>query len=85
MAQPNDDYKYPDELTVNGGRVVRLSKISDDTILKIGKHKIRAGDIPTVAARLSCGDTIRGIAFQQGNVVFCEKHHDNVFVAEVID
>lgn len=78
--------RYADSLTTSDGRSIRIASLPADKIVRVGpKHtRIRVGDIPLNAVRLSCGDTVRGIALEKGNVMFCEKHHDNVFVAEVV-
>jgi len=77
-------HKYPDEIEVDGGKVVRLSQLSDNAVIRVHKHPIRVGDIPLTAAQLTCGHVIRGIALKEQDVVFCEDHAQNSFVAMIL-
>lgn len=76
--------KYPDEITLDSGKVVRISKLPNEYVLKIQGHKIKVADIPMVAARLNCGCLIRGIALAKRDIFFCDLHHQDTFVAEIL-
>jgi hypothetical protein len=78
--------RYPDTIETSEGKLVRLSDLRPDQTIRIGKHHtaIKVKNIPITVALLSCGDVVRGIAFNEGNVVFCETCHENKFVAELL-
>lgn len=78
MATQN---KYPDEITTDGGKKVRISQLKPNDKVKIHNHSIRVGDIPLSAVELTCGHTVRGIALQMNDIVFCEEDQQNSFVA----
>ena len=86
MTQVQPDRRYPDSIETSDGRMVRVSNLRPNQTIKIGKGRvaIKVKDIPMTAALLSCGDIVRGIAFTKGDVVFCEKHHDDVFVEDLL-
>jgi len=78
--------RYPDSIETSDGKLVRISDLQPNQTIRIGKHRIavKVKDIPITVALLSCGDVVRGIAFKEGNVVFCETHHENKFVEELL-
>lgn len=76
--------RYPDELTLDSGKVVRVTTLPADFILKIHGRKIKVADIPMVAARLNCGCLIRGIALAKRDIFFCDLHHMDTSVAEIL-
>jgi hypothetical protein len=81
-----EEIKYADSIRTDNGRMVRLSQIRPDTVLRIGGHELKAELIAAkmVGALLACGDTVRGIAISQGDVIFCEKHGEDEFVADIV-
>lgn len=76
--------KYPDEITLDSGKTVRVTNLPANFILKIHGRKIKVADIPMVAARLNCGCLIRGIAIAKRDIFFCDLHHMDTFVAEIL-
>lgn len=78
--------RYPDSIETSEGNLVRISDLRPDQTIRIGKHRIavKVRDIPITVALLSCGDVVRGIAFNEGNVVFCETCHENKFVEQLL-
>jgi hypothetical protein len=84
MKQQQVIHKYPDELTVDGGRNVRISQLSPNAIVKIHNHAIRVGDIPLTAAELKCGHVVRGVALQDKDIIFCEEDQANSFVVLIL-
>lgn len=78
--------RYPDSLETSDGKIVRVASLRPEQVLTIGKSrmKIKVSDIPMTVGLLTCGKTVRGIAFAQGNVVFCEEHHANEFIEEIV-
>lgn len=78
--------KYPDTLETSDGKFVRLSQLAPEKTLYIGKKRVavKVKDIPLTAALLTCGHIVRGIAFSQGNVIFCEEHSDEEIVEEIL-
>lgn len=76
--------KYPDSVTLDSGKTVRVSTMHPDATLTIHGRKIKVSDIPLVVARLKCGCVIRGIAIAKRDIVFCENHHDESYVTEVL-
>jgi hypothetical protein len=75
---------YGDSITLDNGKTVRLSKLPLDAVITIRGRKIKVADIPLVAAKLKCGCLIRAIAVQKRDVIFCDEHHVESFVVEVI-
>lgn len=75
---------YGDGIKLDNGRFVRLSKLPADEVITIRGKQIKVADIPLVAARLKCGCMIRGIAVELRDVIFCDEHHVESFVVEVI-
>lgn len=78
--------KFPDTLETSDGTLVRLSLLSPNKTLYIGKRRIavKVKDIPQTSALLTCGAIVRGIAFTEGNVVFCEEHRVDEIVEEIV-
>lgn len=76
--------KYPDSITLDSGKTVRVSTMNPNATLKIHGRTIRVADIPLVAVRLKCGCVVRGIAIAKRDIVFCENHHDESYVTEVL-
>jgi len=74
---------YSDSVHTKNRGLVRLTELRPDEKLLIGSRWVKAGDIPLTAAFLSCGHSIRGIALQEKDVIFCETCHQDVFVATV--
>lgn len=75
---------YGDGIKLDNGKYVRLSKLPLDSVIEIKGRKIKVADIPLVAAKLKCGCLIRAIAVQKRDVIFCDEHHIESFVVEVI-
>jgi hypothetical protein len=75
---------YGDGIKLDNGRFVRLSKLPLDEVITLRGRKIKVADIPLVAARLKCSCLIRGIAVELRDVIFCDEHHVESFVIEVI-
>jgi hypothetical protein len=75
---------YGDGIKLDNGRFVRLSKLPLDEVITIRGKQIKVADIPLVAARLKCGCLIRGIAVQLKDIIFCDEHHLESVVVEVI-
>lgn len=80
-----DVKKFPDSITLDSGRTVRLSQLSPNTAITIMGRTINAGDIPLVAVTLKCGCYMRGIALKEKDIVFCETHKEDTTVVEVIN
>jgi hypothetical protein len=78
--QPLTQHKYPDEIEIEGGRMVRLSQLNKDKMINVRGHSIRVGDIPLTAVELNCGHVVRGIALQEKDILFCEEHQQNSVV-----
>ena len=78
--------KYPDSIETSEGKIVRLSELNPEKIIHIGHTRtpIKVKDVPLTAVLLSCGDMVRGIAFSPGDLIFCEKHHDEIIVEEIL-
>jgi hypothetical protein len=78
--------RFPDTLETSDGTLVRLSLLKPEKTIYIGKRRIpiKVKDIPQTSALLTCGVIVRGIAFTQGNVVFCEKHQEDEIVEEIV-
>lgn len=77
--------KYPDEIKIDSGKTVRVSTLPENYILKIHGRKIKVSDIPLVAARLKCGCYIRGIALARRDIYFCDLHHTDSYVVQIIN
>jgi len=78
--------RYPDSIETSDGKTVRLSTLRPNQTIRIGRSRtaVKVKDIPITAALLKCGHIVRGIAFAQGDVVFCEEDHEDMFVEEVL-
>lgn len=76
--------KFPDSVTLDNGKTVRVSQLPSDAEVTIMGRTIKASDIPLVAATLKCGCYLRGIALTVKDVIFCETHQKDSFVAEII-
>ena len=76
--------KYPDEITTDSGKTVRVTTLNPEYKLKIHGRTIRVADIPMVAARLNCGCHVRGIALVKRDIFFCDLHHVDTYVAEIL-
>lgn len=75
---------YGDTIKLDNGKVVRLSQLDHEDVIQIRGKEIRVADIPLVAAQLKCGCLIRAIAVQKRDIIFCDKHHQESFVVEVV-
>jgi len=77
---------YPDSLTTSDGKVVRLSLLNPNYTVRIGPKRtpVKVKDIPLTAGLLTCGHIVRGIAFSQGNVIFCEEHGEEEIVEKIV-
>lgn len=75
---------YPDAITLDSGKVVRITTMNPDAYVRIQGRSIRVGDIPMSVGRLNCGCIMRGIAIGLNNVFFCESHKDNSYVVEIV-
>jgi len=75
---------YPDEITLDNGRKVRLGSLSSSDVITVQGHRIRVADIPLVVVNLKCGCMSKGIALTLNDIVFCEKHQDTSSVVEVL-
>lgn len=86
MAENN--IKYADSLEVDAGhnetQTVRITKMRPNDTVRVHGRRIKVGDIPITVAILKCGHVVRGIAFEVDNVVFCEQHQEDDFVAEIL-
>jgi hypothetical protein len=84
----NTHQRYADSIETSEGKIVRLSLLPPEQVIHIGKGRtktsIKVKDIPLTEALLSCGDIVLGIAFKPGNVVFCDKHADEMIVEELV-
>lgn len=81
MARKNNNTtKYSDSIHTKNLGLVRLTEIDPETELFIGNRWVIAGDIPLTAALLKCGHHIRGIALQEGDIIFCDSCHDESYV-----
>jgi hypothetical protein len=76
--------KFPDSITLDNGKTVRVSQLPDNAEVTILGRKIKASAIPLVAANLKCGCYIRGIALHPKDVIFCETHKVESFVVGII-
>lgn len=76
--------RFPDSITVDSGKTVRVSTMNPNVVLKIHGRSVKVADIPLVAARLKCSCVIRGIAITKRDIVFCENHHEESYVTEVL-
>lgn len=78
--------RYPDSIETSDGKMVRVTTLNPNHILTIGKNrtKIKVSDIPITVGLTTCGKIIRGIAFTQGNVIFCEDHQKDEFIEEIV-
>lgn len=76
MTTEYKEHRYADSIETSDGKWVRISTMNPNATIKIGPRRVRVrvGDIPMNVATLTCGEILRGIAFTEGNVVFCEKH-----------
>jgi hypothetical protein len=81
MKEPR---RFHDSVTLDNGKTVRISALPEEAEIKIMGRTIKVSDIPLVAASLKCGCYIRGIALKQRDVIFCETHQKDSFVAEII-
>lgn len=76
--------RNPYELKTDNG-VIDISKQRNlNKTIKINGHRIRISEIPITGATLSCGHTVRGIAFSLGDLVYCDKHDDKFTEASII-
>jgi hypothetical protein len=75
---------YADTITLDSGKVVRVTAMDPNAYVKIHGRSIRVGDIPMSVGTLNCGCIMRGIAISLNNVFFCEKHKDNSYVVEIV-
>jgi len=64
----------PDTIHLDNGRTIKVATANPDLRVRIHGRNIRVGDIPLTAAKLGCGHIIRGIAFQQNDLIFCNEH-----------
>lgn len=78
--------RYPDSIETSDGYFVRLSSLRPDQTIRITKKRIpvKASDIPMTAVLTTCGLVVRGIAFEEGDVIFCEQHGVDERVEEVL-
>lgn len=78
--------RYADTLVTSNGKEVRVATLNPNTVLQVGprRTRVKVKDIKITTGRLSCGHIVRGIAFDKGNVVFCEDHHDDAHVVEML-
>ncbi len=78
--------RYPDSIETSDGYYVRLSSLRPDQIIRITKKRIpvKASEIPMTAVVTTCGLVVRGIAFQKGDVIFCETHGADEFVENIL-
>lgn len=76
--------KFHDSITLDNGKTVRISALPDEAEIKIMGRTIKVSDIPLVAVTLKCGCYLRGIALKEKDVIFCETHKKDTFVAEII-
>lgn len=74
--------RYSDSISTQNLGDVRISELKSDDKLKIQGRWIKVSDIPMTAATLSCMHSVRGIALQLNDVVFCENCHQTSFVSE---
>jgi hypothetical protein len=81
-----EERKYPDSITTDNGKTIRLSQLKKNNKVRIHGHNIKVGDIPLTAAQLNCGHVVRGIALQLNDVVFCDKdeHREDTYVSQII-
>lgn len=79
-----EQIKFPDSITLDNGRIVRVSQLPADAEITIMGRKIKASDIPLVAVNLKCGCYLRGIALKDKDIVFCETHQVDSFVAGIV-
>lgn len=86
MSNEYKERRYPDSIETSEGHWVRVSSLPAEKVIRIGKKRIpiKVGDIPMTAVALTCGTIVRGIAFNVGDVVFCEVHQQNEFVATIL-
>lgn len=76
--------RHPDEITLDSGRIVRISNLDANAVIQIHGRNILVADIPLVVVNLKCGCMTKGIALTLNDIVFCEKHQDVSSVAEVL-
>jgi len=76
--------KFPDSITLDDGKTVRLSQLDPKKEIKIMGRTVKVEDIPLVAAALKCGCYMRGIALKEKDIIFCEKHQTDTTVSGVI-
>ena len=83
-----ENIKYADSLEVDAGKgltqTVRITKMRPNDTVRVHGRRIKIKDIPLNAATLNCGHIVHGIAFTVGDVVFCEEHEKDDFVAEIL-
>lgn len=65
------------DLLTRGVRTVQI-KVSENRF-----HPVKVEDIPISVYHLGCGCSGRGIAVQEGNVLFCATHSDHQSVVGV--
>jgi hypothetical protein len=70
VNEPLDPYS----IKTDNGDIVNTQTASPNLTIKIHGHRIKVRDIPITAATLDCEHTVRGIAFAEGNLVYCDKH-----------
>lgn len=83
-SQETTEIRDPYSIKTDNGEVVDTYTANPNRTIQIHGHRIKIKDIPITAARLDCGHTVRGIAFSQGNLVYCEKHGDKTLVPSVV-
>ena len=85
-SQPNtlNEIRDPYSIKTDDGEMVNAKTAAPNRVIRIHGHKIRIKDIPITAARLACGHSIRGIAFSQGNLVYCDKHEENTLLPTTV-
>lgn len=74
---------FSDSIHTKNKGLVRLTELKSDERLLIGSRWVTVGDIPLTAAFLECGHTVRGIALQEGDHIFCEIDHVLSTVASI--
>ncbi len=88
MARQNrtmrEGQAFSDSIHTQNRGLVRLTELKPEEKLKIGGRWVTVADIPLTAAILECGHAVRGIALQEGDIIFCETDHDTSSVASIV-
>lgn len=84
MATSKIKARNPYVIIADNGDEVNVQTSSPNRKLTIHGHEIRVSQIPITVARLSCGHSVRGIAFSEGMLVHCDQHGENTLLPTTV-